>query len=79
VNENTSSIATAVSPAEYRSARVNLFPSDNALHWFTRVNRRALVEGGALVMPTGRWQVVPAKFDAMVAQIGEQRARARAA
>ncbi len=63
--------------SEYRAQRTHVFPSDNAMQWFVRNHKAALIEAGALVMLTGQWHAVDEKFDAYVVQAGQRAAQAR--
>lgn len=62
--------------AAYREQRPNIFPSVASLDWFMRNNRQQLVDAGALLMLTGRLMVDPPKFDAVVGEVGRQKAAA---
>ena len=59
---------------DYQAIRETVFPSLASLQWFCRQHRRQLIDGGALISPTGRKLIVPSAFDAAVATIGRERA-----
>lgn len=77
MNEFSSVLQSAITMQEYRNSRANVFPSDNALQWFTRSHMADLAKNGAIIAPAGRKLVVPDRFDAEVARIGGLRACSR--
>lgn len=62
----------------YQRLNSEAFPTEQSLKWFIRRNREELVETGALVMPAGKKLAVVDRFDQVVQQVGERRARASA-
>jgi hypothetical protein len=65
-----------VSLQTYQRLSGEVFPTEESLKWFIRRNRVELVETGALVMPAGKKLAVVDRFDQVVQQVGERRARA---
>lgn len=64
---------------EYRQSREHVFRSVQSLQWFVRCNKARLVDAGALIMLSGRWHVVPSRFDAIVLEAGQAAAKNQAA
>ena len=60
-------------PAEYRSDRASLFPSEGALAWFTRRHREHLIAAKALVAINRRVMVDVPNFDRAVFEVGQAR------
>ena len=53
----------------------SLFVSENAVNWFERINRRALVESGALIKVRGSWFRIRPAYDLKVIEIAQAIAR----
>lgn len=66
-----------ITPAEYVSARAQVFPSEESFRWFERANRAELVDCGAVLKPTGRKLIDPTACDAAVMRIGKRLAAPR--
>ena len=64
---------------EYQQSRAHLFPSLESLRWFIKTRKRQLVDAGALLDITRRHMILPARFDAVVMESGQQRAARKAA
>jgi len=64
---------------DYRQNREHVFRSEQSLQWFVRRNKARLVEAGALIMLSGRWHVVPSRFDSIVLEAGQLAAKQAAA
>jgi hypothetical protein len=52
-----------------------LFGSENALNWFERNHRKALVDSGALIKVRGSWYRNRPKYDEKVLEIAQNIAR----
>lgn len=76
---NSSGNLRPVSLQAYQRLNSEVFPTEQSLKWFIRRNRHELVEGGALVMPAGKKLAVVDRFDQVVQEVGQRRARASAA
>ena len=73
---NTQTLVSELqAPADYRTTRQHLFPSQGSLDWFIRRERGRLVKAGALRLIAGRWLVAPEAFDLMVLEVGQQDAQ----
>lgn len=55
---------------DYQHLRSNIFDSQMSLQWFVRKHRAVLTREGALLKLTGRWYVVPQRFDDVVLRVG---------
>lgn len=64
---------------DYRQSREHVFRSEQSLQWFVRRHKSRLVDAGALIMLSGRWHVVPSRFDAIVLEAGQAAAKNQAA
>jgi len=58
---------------DYQQQRPALFPSRGSIDWWLRnpAHRKAVIDGGALLLIRGRWHVVPDRFDAAVMAQGQ--------
>jgi hypothetical protein len=68
------------SPEEWRKERAaSVFPTSASLNWFIRVNRRELVEGGVLIIGSGRAKdsVDVSRFGQVVQEIRQAKSLAR--
>lgn len=52
-----------------------LFGTLNAIDWFERVNRKALVESGVLIKVRGSWHRIRPAYDMKVIEIAQHLAR----
>ena len=52
-----------------------LFGSRNAIDWFNRINRAALVSNGALVKVRNQWKLLRPHYDQIVIEIAKSNAR----
>jgi hypothetical protein len=48
-----------------------LFGTPNAIDWFERVNRKALVESGVLIKVRGSWHRIRPAYDIKVIEIAQ--------
>jgi len=53
----------------------SLFGSANAVDWFERINRKALVEAGVLIKVRGSWHRIRPAYDMAVIEIAKVLAR----
>ena len=53
----------------------SLFGSVNAVDWFERINRKALVEAGVLIKVRGSWHRIRPAYDIAVIEIAKVLAR----
>ncbi len=63
--------------SEFHESVRSIFPSAASLRWFVRVNRRELVDAGALVQLAGRHFIAPERFAAVAHEIGARAAANR--
>ena len=52
-----------------------LFGSRNAVDWFNRVNKAALVSNGALVKVRNQWKLLRPQYDQIVIEIAKSNAQ----
>ena len=62
---------------EYRAQRERVFPSEESLRWFIRMNHAELTKRQALVMLAGRKLISPPAFDQVVLAVGSRKAAGR--
>ena len=53
----------------------SLFGSVNAVDWFERINRKALIEAGVLIKVRGSWHRIRPAYDIAVIEIAKVLAR----
>lgn len=53
-------------------AVANMFPTVEAVRWYVRRNRAALVEHGALILVAGRLRFHPARFKVAAVAVGQR-------
>ena len=53
----------------------SLFGSVNAVDWFERINRKALIEAGVLIKVRGSWHRIRPAYDMAVIEIAKVLAR----
>lgn len=66
----TNSLDGLKKPADYQTAHSGIFPSQQALAWFMRRHRGALIQSRALVTVNRRVLIDTPKFNSAVLRIG---------
>jgi hypothetical protein len=64
---------------QYQLERQQFFGTLNSLRWFVARHKRELVAGGAYIQPVKSYLIDPARFDAVVADVGQRQAEQAAA
>ena len=52
-----------------------IFPKEESLYWFIRVNKEDLIEGGAIVLWRQKMHIVPSKFERIAFDIASKAAK----